>query len=71
MFPVSEEKIVCEPFKTPGYWRRIMGFDGGYHHTAAAFLAWDKDNDIVYVVAEYADGAQDLSVHASRIKTRL
>lgn len=71
VFPVSEDKIVCEPFKIPGYFRRIYGFDGGYHHTAAAFLAWDKDNDVLYLVAEYKDGEKDLSVHAARIKTRL
>lgn len=71
VFPVSEEKIVCEPFKIPGYFRRIVGFDGGYHHTAASFLAWDKDNDILYLVAEYKDGELDLSIHAARMKTRL
>lgn len=71
VFPVTETKIVCEPFKVPGFWRRIMGFDGGYHHTGAVWLAWDKDNDVLYLTSEYKDGEVDLSVHAARIKMRL
>jgi hypothetical protein len=51
IFPIAEEQIVCEPFEIPNHWFRIGAMDFGWDHPFAAVeLAWDADQDIVYVV---------------------
>lgn len=50
VFPIVEEAITCAPFALPDSWPRICGIDFGWDHpTALVWLAWDRDNDIVYV----------------------
>lgn len=71
VYPVDEAKLVIDPIKIPDHFYRVYGFDGGYHNTAVAFLAWDRENDIVYLTAEYKAGEVDISVHAGRLKMRL
>jgi phage terminase large subunit-like protein len=49
IFPVAEAVITVEPFLLPDLWPRICGLDFGWDHpSAAVWLAWDRDNDIVY-----------------------
>lgn len=48
VFPVTEESIREELQTLPTAWPRIVGLDIGYDHpTAAVWLAWDSDADIV------------------------
>lgn len=50
IFPVEETSITVEPFALPDLWPRVCGIDFGWDHNAAqAWLAWDRDNDIVYL----------------------
>lgn len=50
IYPVSESQITVEPFKIPDWWRRIKGIDFGWDHPAScAFMAYDPENDVVYV----------------------
>jgi phage terminase large subunit-like protein len=50
VFPVVEELITCEPFPLPDSWPRIVGIDFGWDHpTALVWVAWDRDNDVMYV----------------------
>ncbi|MES2320000.1 MAG: terminase family protein [Pseudomonadota bacterium] len=50
IFPVDEDTIKCEPFSLPDIWPRVAALDIGWDHFAAqAWLAWDRDNDIIYV----------------------
>lgn len=52
VFPITEESIKCEPFAIPSSWPQIGGLDFGWDHpSAAARLAWDKDDDVLYVTA--------------------
>lgn len=54
IFPVAESEIVVEPFQIPDIWPRIAGLDFGWDHPAAgAWLAWDRDNDVVYLYDSY------------------
>lgn len=54
IFPVTDESIEVEPFKIPAHFALIVGIDFGWDHpTGATLLAWDKDADIIYVVAEF------------------
>jgi phage terminase large subunit-like protein len=71
VFPVSESRIAIDPFPIPSHFRRAFGFDGKFKATAFAFMAYDKDSDVIYITGEYKDGGVDLSVHASRVKLRL
>ena len=69
VFPVAEENIRVAPFTIPPHWTQIVGLDFGWDHpTAATRCAWDRDNDIFYVVAEYAQREQTPVVHAAAIK---
>jgi len=69
IFPVPEELITCEPREIPKHWPQIVGLDFGWEHpTAAARLAWDRDNDTVYVVACYRRSEAVPAIHAAAIK---
>jgi hypothetical protein len=69
VFPITEEQIKVEPFSIPRHWVQITGIDFGWDHpTAGTKLAWDRDNDILYVTAEYAQREQTPVVHAAALK---
>lgn len=69
VFPVAEEAITCDPISIPSHWPQIIGVDFGWDHPfAAARIAWDRDNDCVYVTAEYAQREQTPVIHAASVK---
>ena len=69
IFPVAEEDIVVEPFALPRHWPQIGGMDFGYDHPFAAVkLAHDRDNDVVYVAAEYRKSQATPVIHAAALK---
>lgn len=69
IFPVNEADIVVDPMEIPIYWRRVNGIDFGWDHPFAAVgLAWDRDNDVVYVTNEYKESHQTPPVHVSAVK---
>lgn len=69
VFPVAEEAITCEPITIPAHWPQIVGVDFGWDHPfGAARLAWDRDNDCVYVTADYAQREATPVFHAAAIK---
>jgi hypothetical protein len=50
VLPVEQDLFTVEPFALPSSWPRICGLDFGWDHPAgAAWLAWDRDSDTVYV----------------------
>jgi hypothetical protein len=68
VYPVVEDDIVVAPVQIPDHWYICYGLDVGWNNTASAFVAWDKDSDIVYVYADYKRGQAEPAVHASAIK---
>jgi len=69
VFPIPEEDITCDPFPIPSHWPQIVGIDFGWDHpTAACRLAWDRDNDVIYLTAEYAKREATPIIHAAAIK---
>lgn len=69
IFAVDENDILCDPFPIPAHWPRIGGLDFGWDHpTAAVAIAWDRDNDIVYVTHEYAESQQTPEYHARTMR---
>lgn len=71
VWPVDEEKIACDAFELPSYFRRIGGLDFGFDHpTAAAWGAHDPETDCFYVTDAYREQGQIIPVHASAIIAR-
>ncbi len=70
IYPIPESDILVDPFEIPKHWTRGYGMDVGWNWTAVAFCAHDRDNDILYVDAEYMRSEGEPSVHAAEIKRR-
>lgn len=70
VFPIEEDQFVINPIPLPAHFRRAFAFDHGWFNTAACWIAYDKDNDIVYVYSDYKRGEQPIEVHATAIKAR-
>ena len=70
VWPVSEERVVCEPFKIPEYWPVAFALDVGWNNTAALWGAWDRDGDIVYIWSEYKQGQAEPATHVDAILAR-
>lgn len=69
VFPIPEAKIIVEPFEVPKEWARIGGLDFGWEHpTAAVKLAWDREADVMYVVAEYRVREATPLIHAGALR---
>lgn len=71
VFTVAESEIKCDPFEFPPHFVHICGIDFGIDHpAAAAWMAWDRDRDIIYVYDCYRRKDETAVYHASAIKTR-
>lgn len=69
IYPVARSDIEVEPFKIPSHWCIINALDIGWEHpTAAVQLAWDRDNDVVYVIREYRRQHATPLEHAATLK---
>lgn len=69
IFPVPESAIVIDAFSIPSHWPRIAGMDFGWDHpTAATKLAWDQENDVVYVTHDYRIRQATILQHAASLK---
>lgn len=69
IFPVLEDSIVIEPIAIPGHWPVIGGMDFGYDHPfGAAKLAWDRDKDVIYVIADYRERLTTPIMHSAALK---
>lgn len=70
IYQVPESEIVVDDFPIADDWRRCFGMDVGWNKTAAIWLAYDKENDIVYAYSEHYRGHAEPVVHATSIKAR-
>lgn len=69
VFPVEEESITEAPFDVPAHWPQIVGIDFGWDHPFAAIrLAWDRDNDCLHLIGEYAQRETTPVIHAASVK---
>jgi hypothetical protein len=69
VFAVPEEMVVIDPLPIPSHWPQIVGVDFGWDHPfAATRLAWDRDADVIYVTAEYAQREATPVVHSAAVK---
>ena len=69
VFPIEQAMIEEGSPEIPTHWTRIVGIDIGYDHpTAAVWIAWDRDADIVHVYDAYRVREQTPVVHAAAIR---
>ncbi len=70
IYPVPESDIVCDAIEIPKHWPRVYAMDVGWKRTAVLWGAWDRDNDTIYLYAEYYRGQAEPAVHAAAVKAR-
>jgi len=71
VFPIPEEKIMCDPFDIPEDWDRIAGIDFGWDHdTAVIWGAYDESEDTFYVYDAYNANKRSPAEHSIEIMRR-
>lgn len=69
VFPVNQDDLTVDAFPIPAHWPQLGGLDFGWDHpSAAARLAWDRDNDILYVTAVHRAREQTPVMFAGSVK---
>jgi len=69
VFPINSDDITVSAFAIPEHWPQIAGLDFGYDHpSAAARMAWDRDNDILYVTATHRMREQTPAMFAAAVR---
>jgi hypothetical protein len=69
VFPIGQEQISCEPFDIPSTWPQIGGLDFGWDHPSAGVrLAWDRDNDCLYVTSAHRAREQTPVLFAASVR---
>lgn len=71
IFPVPEAMLKEGIFQIPAYWTRIVGMDFGWDHpTAAAWIAYNRDQDVAHIYDCYRVKETTPILHAAAVKTR-
>jgi phage terminase large subunit-like protein len=66
VFPIPDEQIRVDPFRVPDHWARIKGCDFGIDHPAAGCeIAWDRDQDVIYLIDCYRKKDELAPYHAA------
>jgi len=69
VYPVEEEYIKCEAFAIPPHWPQLAGIDFGWDHPSAGTrIAWDRDNDIIYIIACHRAREQTPTMFSAAVK---
>ncbi len=71
IYPVSDEHISYEAFSIPKYFKRVCGMDfGDDHYTAACWVAYDADTDVIYIYDVYKARRTTIADNSSAIRDR-
>lgn len=70
IYPVPESEFLVDDFTIPEHWPKAFAMDVGWNRTAAAWGAWDRQSDIVYLYAEHYRGQAEPAIHGAAIKAR-
>lgn len=71
IFPLADEDLHYDAatLVLPDHWPRIAGIDFGWDHpTAVVWMAWDRDEDVIYVYDTHRQSEGTPEVHAPVIK---
>lgn len=71
IFPIDEAVYTEQAIQIPAIWSRLCGLDFGWDHpTAAAWLAWDRDSDVVHIYDCYRVSEATPVIHGAAIKAK-
>lgn len=70
IYPVPESEIKVTDFPIPAHWPRLYALDVGWNRTACLWGAWDRDADVIYLIAEHYRGQAEPSIHAHAIHAK-
>lgn len=70
IYPVNPKDIRVKPFEIPDFWPRLYALDVGIRRTAALWMAWDREDDVVYLTSEHYRADAFPSTHAAAIHAR-
>jgi phage terminase large subunit-like protein len=66
VFPLDESQIAIASFPIPEHWPQGCGLDFGWDHPSAGIrMAWDRDSDILYVMATHRAREQTPALFAA------
>lgn len=69
VFPVDEDDIRVDAFEIPPHWPQLCGLDLGWNHPSAAVrMAWDRDADVLYIIAAHRQREQTPAMFAASVK---
>ncbi len=71
VFTSLESEITCSPKAIPEHWARLVGIDfshSGGHPSAVAEIAWDRDEDVIYLVRVWRQANADIQTHVTAIR---
>jgi hypothetical protein len=69
VFPIEESAVAIDPFEIPRHWPQIGGLDFGWDHPSAGVrMAWDRDNDVLYVTKTHRAREQTPVLFAAAVK---
>jgi len=69
VFVIDADEIRIKPFPIPGHWPQIGGLDFGWDHPSAGVrLVWDRDNDVIYVIAAHRKREQTPALFSMSVK---
>jgi phage terminase large subunit-like protein len=69
VFPIPQEHIQEASFPIPEHWARLGGLDFGWDHpSAGVMLAWDRDADVLHVIACHRAKEQTPLMFAGAVK---
>ena len=69
VFPFGSEQVICQSFAIPEHWPQVCGIDFGWDHPSAGIrMAWDRDSDCIYLIAEHRAKAQTPMMFAAATK---
>ena len=70
VYQIAESVISVAPIEIPPHWPKIWGVDFGVRDFAASLVAWDRDNDVAYLVDCFKSCGEVPAVHAAAIRAR-
>lgn len=70
-FTTPEDDIKVPPREIPRHWARIKGIDFGIDHPCAVVdIAWDRDEDIIYITRAWKKKGAKSETHAQAINDK-
>ena len=65
------DRVVCDAFPLPAYFRRVYGIAIAEDYVAAVWLAYDEEHDRAFAYSEYCrSSAEHPAVHTQAIRAR-